>query len=92
MALRIGGRGSKACGASRTRNRTSAEGKVCLERFQYEYRLWVETAALRALADAFFEKVTVNAPEPELRLNRLRLLNEFRQAVHEVADFLKIAG
>jgi glycyl-tRNA synthetase beta chain len=49
-------------------------------------------AALRAPVDAFFDKVTVNAPEAELRLNRLRLLAALRRAVHEVADFSKIAG
>jgi glycyl-tRNA synthetase beta chain len=49
-------------------------------------------ASLRGPVDAFFDKVTVNAPEAELRLNRLRLLNSLRRAVHEVADFSKIAG
>ena len=47
-------------------------------------------ARLRAPVDAFFVDVTVNADEPELRLNRLRLLNELREAVHTVADFSKI--
>jgi glycyl-tRNA synthetase beta chain len=49
-------------------------------------------ADLRAPVDAFFTDVTVNAPDPALRLNRLRLLNAFRQAVHAVADFSRIAG
>jgi glycyl-tRNA synthetase beta chain len=49
-------------------------------------------AELRGPVDAFFDKVTVNAPDAALRLNRLRLLNELRKAVHEVADFSKIAG
>ncbi|WP_395665132.1 glycine--tRNA ligase subunit beta [Methylocella sp.] len=49
-------------------------------------------APLRAPVDAFFEKVTVNAPEPELRLNRLRLLAHLRRAVNAVADFARIAG
>ncbi len=47
---------------------------------------------LRAPVDAFFDKVTVNADDPALRLNRLRLLNALRDAVHKVADFSKIAG
>ena len=47
---------------------------------------------LRAPVDAFFDKVTVNDPDPALRLNRLRLLDELRRAVHQVADFSKIAG
>jgi glycyl-tRNA synthetase beta chain len=49
-------------------------------------------ARLRAPVDAFFVDVTVNADDPALRLNRLRLLNELREAVHTVADFSKIAG
>lgn len=49
-------------------------------------------AELRAPVDAFFEKVTVNAPDAELRQNRLRLLSEIRAATLGVADFSKIAG
>jgi glycyl-tRNA synthetase beta chain len=49
-------------------------------------------AALRAPVDAFFLDVTVNADDPDLRLNRLRLLNELREAMHGVADFSKVAG
>ena len=49
-------------------------------------------AALRAPVDAFFLDVTVNADDPRLRLNRLRLLGELREAVHAVADFSKVAG
>ncbi|MGH6853445.1 MAG: hypothetical protein ACREDJ_09705, partial [Methylocella sp.] len=49
-------------------------------------------SSLRPPVDLFFENVTVNAEDPKLRLNRLRLLNELRSAMHEVADFSKIAG
>jgi glycyl-tRNA synthetase beta chain len=49
-------------------------------------------ASLRPPVDAFFENVTVNAEDPLLRLNRLRLLNELRSAMHRVANFSKIAG
>jgi glycyl-tRNA synthetase beta chain len=49
-------------------------------------------AILRPSIDAFFEKVTVNAPEPNLRRNRLRLLARFVGAVQQVADFTKIEG
>jgi len=49
-------------------------------------------ADLRAPVDAFFEKVTVNAPDPALRANRLKLLSEIRAATLNVADFSKIAG
>ncbi|HEY0146430.1 MAG TPA: DALR anticodon-binding domain-containing protein, partial [Methylovirgula sp.] len=47
---------------------------------------------LRAPVDAFFDKVTVNADDSGLRLNRLRLLSALRDAVHRVADFSKISG
>ncbi len=49
-------------------------------------------ATLREPVDAFFEKATVNAPEPELRLNRLRLLNRLCTTMHRVADFSRIEG
>ena len=47
---------------------------------------------LRVPVDAFFVDVTVNDPDPRYRLNRLRLLNELREAMHRVADFSRIAG
>ena len=46
-----------------------------------------ELAQLRPAVDAFFETVIVNAPIEQLRINRLNLLNRFRVAVHNVADF-----
>ena len=49
-------------------------------------------AELRPPVDAFFDKVTVNAPDPRLRENRLLLLSEIRAATLKVADFSKIAG
>ncbi|HTV34263.1 MAG TPA: glycine--tRNA ligase subunit beta [Methylocella sp.] len=49
-------------------------------------------ASLRPSVDAFFDKVTVNAPDPIFRKNRLRLLNELRSAMQEVADFAKVVG
>jgi glycyl-tRNA synthetase beta chain len=49
-------------------------------------------AGLRAPLDAFFDRVTVNAPEPSLRRNRLALLNRVRVAMDQVADFSKIEG
>jgi glycyl-tRNA synthetase beta chain len=47
---------------------------------------------LRAPVDAFFDKVTVNADEPKLRANRLKLLAKLRTATRTVADFSKIEG
>jgi glycyl-tRNA synthetase beta chain len=49
-------------------------------------------ANLRAPIDAFFDKVTVNATEAELRENRLKLLSKIAMAAHTVADFSKIEG
>jgi glycyl-tRNA synthetase beta chain len=49
-------------------------------------------AALRPRVDAFFEKVTVNVDDKALRENRLKLLNEIREATRAVADFSKIEG
>jgi glycyl-tRNA synthetase beta chain len=50
------------------------------------------TAGLRAPLDAFFEQVTVNATEPNLRRNRLRLLNQVRSIMDQIADFSRIEG
>ena len=47
---------------------------------------------LRPHVDAFFDKVTVNVDDKKLRANRLRLLNEIREATRAVADFSKIEG
>ena len=49
-------------------------------------------AALRPAVDAFFDRVTVNAPEPDLRANRLKLLSEIRATMGLVADFSKAEG
>jgi glycyl-tRNA synthetase beta chain len=49
-------------------------------------------SSLRPPVDAFFDNVKVNADDPRLRLNRLRLLNELRWLMHRVADFSKIVG
>ena len=51
-----------------------------------------ELAKLRPPLDAFFEHVTVNDPNPELRRNRLRLLARVRAAMNLAADFSKIEG
>jgi glycyl-tRNA synthetase beta chain len=51
-----------------------------------------EMAKLRGPLDAFFETVTVNAPEPKMRRNRLRLLSQVRTTMDRVADFSRIEG
>ncbi len=49
-------------------------------------------ASLRAPVDAFFDKVTVNAEDRDLRANRLRLLSQIRRTLSQVADFARIEG
>ena len=48
--------------------------------------------AIAGPVDAFFDKVTVNTDEPELRENRLRLLARIRDTMNRVADFSQIEG
>lgn len=56
------------------------------------------TAAMAALAqlrqpvDRYFEDVTVNAENADLRANRLRLLSRIGTTLGQVADFSKIEG
>jgi glycyl-tRNA synthetase beta chain len=52
----------------------------------------VSLAQLRAPIDAFFDKVTVNADDPALRVNRLALLARIRVVTGQVADFSRIEG
>jgi glycyl-tRNA synthetase beta chain len=49
-------------------------------------------AALRGPIDAFFDAVTVNDPDPDIRARRLGLLARVRAAVDRVADFSRIEG
>ncbi|MGO8831432.1 MAG: glycine--tRNA ligase subunit beta [Roseiarcus sp.] len=76
---------------ARALERAGREAAECVKLEDFEGAMRA-LAQLRAPVDAFFLDVTVNADDPELRLNRLRLLAELREAVHAVADFSKIAG
>jgi glycyl-tRNA synthetase beta chain len=49
-------------------------------------------AKLRPHVDSFFDKVTVNVDDQPVRENRLRLLNQIREATRAVADFSRIEG
>jgi glycyl-tRNA synthetase beta chain len=49
-------------------------------------------ASLRPVVDGFFDRVTVNAEVPALRLNRLALLQNITRVMNRVADFSKIEG
>jgi glycyl-tRNA synthetase beta chain len=70
---------------------TREEGSNAVAQEDYE-------AAMRAMAklrpdvDAFFDKVMVNVEDKQLRENRLKLLNEIREATRTVADFSRIEG
>jgi glycyl-tRNA synthetase beta chain len=73
--------------------REEAAAAVAREDFEAAMRAM---AKLRPHVDAFFEKVTVNVADGDdkakLRENRLRLLNEIRDATRAVADFSRIEG
>jgi glycyl-tRNA synthetase beta chain len=69
--------------------RREASDAVAAEDFEGAMRA---LSQLRAPVDAFFDAVTVNAEDPALRANRLKLLNALRAATREVADFSRIEG
>ncbi len=79
------------------RDLAAAIAKIC---FDTSAAIDVENfeGAMRALAelrrpvDTFFDDVTVNSDDPQLRENRLKLLNQIRATTLNVADFSKIAG
>ncbi|MBD1547608.1 glycine--tRNA ligase subunit beta [Roseibium aggregatum] len=68
-----------------------ADAEDAVEREDFEGAMEA-LSKLRAPVDRFFEDILVNAEEAEIRLNRLRLLSEIRDATHVVADFSKVAG
>ncbi len=47
-------------------------------------------AATRPVVDAFFDRVRVNVDEPDLRANRLLLLDRLRRVFERIADFSRI--
>jgi glycyl-tRNA synthetase beta chain len=49
-------------------------------------------AALRGPVDEFFDRVTVNADDANLRVNRLLLLSRIRATMGLIADFSQIEG
>ncbi|MCB1521496.1 MAG: glycine--tRNA ligase subunit beta [Hyphomicrobiaceae bacterium] len=65
------------------------QAAINVENFEGAMRALAE---LRDSVDDFFDVVIVNADKPELRENRLKLLNEIRATTLAVADFSKIAG
>jgi glycyl-tRNA synthetase beta chain len=67
------------------------EGRDAVAREDYEAAMRA-MAQLRPHVDRFFDKVTVNVEDKQLRENRLKLLNEIREATRTVADFSRIEG
>ena len=71
----------------------NAEMQTSYEPIQRGYGVLLsDLATLRAPVDAFFEAVKINADDPELRKNRLKLLAKLRDLMHQIADFSKIEG
>jgi glycyl-tRNA synthetase beta chain len=79
----------KALAATIDEVRAKAATEIAREDFASAVRT---LARLRPHVDAFFDKVTVNVEAPELRENRLKLLNEIRDATRAIADFSRIEG
>ena len=75
----------------RTIQSTVADAKHHVAKEDFESAM-ESLSTLRTAVDAFFEKVTVNVDDKALRENRLKLLNEIRDATRAVADFSKIEG
>jgi glycyl-tRNA synthetase beta chain len=72
-------------------NAVKEEAAKAIARKDFEGAMAV-IAKLRPDVDAFFDKVTVNVEMADRRENRLKLLNEIREATAAVADFSKIEG
>jgi glycyl-tRNA synthetase beta chain len=49
-----------------------------------------QLSVVRSIVDLFFDKVTVNADEPGLRNNRLKLLKRLRSLMDRAADFSRL--
>jgi glycyl-tRNA synthetase beta chain len=79
----------KALGSAVVEARETAEAAIAREDFE---GAMTALAALRGPVDAFFEAILVNAEDPTLRRNRLKLLDDIRDATRRVADFSRIEG
>lgn len=79
----------KALYAALTKARSEIAPALAKEDFAGAMR---HMAALRGPVDGFFDSVKVNAPDLEIRQNRLHLLAALRATVHRIGDFSKIEG
>src|SRR5262249_31499519 len=68
-----------------------AEAAAAVAREDYEAAMRA-MAKLRPHVDTFFDKVTVNVEDQQLRESRLKVLNEIREATRTVAAFSRIEG
>ena len=67
------------------------KGQVYLFASQKDYVRALEAiASLRPKVDLFFDKVLVNAPDPNIRRNRLALLHSLLTEFSTIADFSEI--
>jgi glycyl-tRNA synthetase beta chain len=79
----------KHLAAAIAKTQKDAAGAIAVENFSGAMSA---LADLRKPVDAFFDKVTVNAPDAKVRENRLKLLAQIRAATLAVADFSRIEG
>jgi glycyl-tRNA synthetase beta chain len=66
-----------------------AKKKIQLEEYAEAMKYLV---MLRQPVDLFFDRITVNSDQKELRENRLGLLTHIVSTLHEIANFQKIEG
>lgn len=69
--------------------RQDAAAAIEVENFAGAMRALAE---LRSPVDRFFDAIRVNDDDPKVRINRLRMLSQIRDATQTVADFSKIAS
>ena len=69
----------------------SGQASAALEREEFATAM-AAMATLRGPVDGFFDNVTVNCDDADLRRNRLLLLGQIRATLDRVADFSKIEG
>jgi len=79
----------KELAAALARVRPAVDAALKGENFTEAMRV---LSTLRGPVDAFFDKVTVNAPDAKLRANRLRILAAIGATLRAVADFSRIEG
>jgi glycyl-tRNA synthetase beta chain len=62
-------------------------------RSKRQYQAALEAiASIRPQVDLFFDKVLVNAPDPDVRRNRLTLLHQLLSESSAIADFSEIVA